>query len=248
MPEPLPLFPLNTPLVPGLVLPLNIFEPRYRAMVQELLDEPRDEAREFGVIAIREGRDPLREGTEALYGVGVSALLRQAEELEDGRFEIVTTGHRRFRLISVEPVPTGVAGAHSGDVTPADPDHDAGLASPAPLLRAQVEFLAEATSESDALLADQVAARFREYRSALGGQVQATVGEDEIPHDPTVLSYLVTAAMVVPQQERQQLLSADSTAARLTIARGMLSRETVLISELSAVPSLDIPGATPSVN
>ena len=39
-----------------------------------------------------------------------------------------------------------------------------------------MEFLAEATSESDALLADQVAARFREYRSALGGQVQATVG------------------------------------------------------------------------
>ena len=51
----LPLFPLTTALVPGLVLPLHIFEPRYRLMIEELLAKPEDE-REFGVIAVRESR------------------------------------------------------------------------------------------------------------------------------------------------------------------------------------------------
>ena len=53
MTEMLPLFPLGTVLYPGLVLPLNIFEPRYRQLVRDLLDEP--EPRRFGVIAIRQG-------------------------------------------------------------------------------------------------------------------------------------------------------------------------------------------------
>ena len=54
MAQQLPLFPLGTVLVPGLVLPLHIFEPRYRQLVADLEDLPEDE-REFGVIAIREG-------------------------------------------------------------------------------------------------------------------------------------------------------------------------------------------------
>jgi Lon protease-like protein len=55
MSERLPLFPLGTVLFPGLVLPLHIFEERYRQLVHELLDGP--EPRRFGVIAIRKGRE-----------------------------------------------------------------------------------------------------------------------------------------------------------------------------------------------
>lgn len=51
----LPLFPLNSVLFPGLVLPLNIFEERYRAMMRELLKTPEDEPRRFAVVAIRDG-------------------------------------------------------------------------------------------------------------------------------------------------------------------------------------------------
>ena len=51
----LPLFPLNTVLFPGLVLPLNVFEERYRAMMRELLKTPEDEPRQFAVVAIRDG-------------------------------------------------------------------------------------------------------------------------------------------------------------------------------------------------
>lgn len=222
VPEPLPLFPLNTPLVPGLVLPLHIFEPRYRGLVRDLLDMPDEDAREFGIIAVRDGRDISRDGMDALFPVGVSTILRQADELDDGRFEIVTTGSRRFRLLDLD--------------------------TSAPLLRGEVEFLDDLAGPTDAQLAGQVSRRFHEYRAALSGQVQATVDDDEIPQDPTVLSYLVTAAMVIPQDERQRLLAAVTTAERLAFASSLLARETLLISELAAVPALDLPGSAPSLN
>jgi uncharacterized protein len=225
---PLPLFPLNTALVPGLVLPLHIFEPRYRELVDELLAVPEEDDREFGIVAVRDGGDVARDGMDALYPVGTAAVLRQAERLPDGRFDIVTTGSRRFRI------------------------HE--LDDRAPLLRAQVEFLEDVDDPADALLARQVTHGFARYRAALSGQVAdaLVVDEDEdddgLPDDPAVLSYLVTAAMVLPTAERQELLAAPTTADRLMVARRMLSRETGLISALSAVPALELPGVEPSVN
>ena len=53
----LPLFPLNSVLFPGLVLPLNVFEQRYRALIRDLLALPEDAPRRFGVVAIRDGRE-----------------------------------------------------------------------------------------------------------------------------------------------------------------------------------------------
>ncbi len=225
VPATLPLFPLNTPLVPGLVLPLHIFEPRYRQLVEELLAIPDEDEREFGIVAVREGREVGRDGVDALYPVGTATVLRQADRHDDGRYDVVTTGSRRFRLVDLD-------------------DRQ-------PLLRGTVEFLDDVTDPADALLAGPVAARFHAYRAALSGQVVSPAEPDEdtdLPDDPTVLSYLVTAAMVLPSEERQLLLSAGSTAERLTLARALLARETALISALSAVPAIDIPGVAPSAN
>ena len=72
----MPLFPLGTVLFPGLVLPLHIFEERYRQLVRDLLDKP--EPREFGVIAIRHGRETGIDGVSDLYEVGCTAQVRQA--------------------------------------------------------------------------------------------------------------------------------------------------------------------------
>lgn len=226
MPELLPLFPLNTPLVPGLVLPLHIFEPRYRGMVADLLAVPAEDEREFGIVAVRDGHDLERDGLAALHPVGTATVLRQADRLDDGRYDIVTTGSRRFRILDVD--------------------------FSRPLLRAAVTFLDDITGPEDAALATQVAHRFHRYRVALSGQVSddiETTDEDtDLPDDPTVLSYLVTAAMVLPVDERQTLLAAETTAARLALARSLLTREAGLISTLGAVPSLDLPGVAPSVN
>src|ERR1035438_7357518 len=96
MSETLPLFPLGTVLYPGLLLPLHIFEDRYRQLVHELLDGPGPQ--HFGVIAIREGRETGVDSISSVYEIGCTAMLRQVREHEDGRFDLVTVGTQRFRL------------------------------------------------------------------------------------------------------------------------------------------------------
>jgi len=220
----LPLFPLNTPLVPGLVMPLHIFEPRYRSLVEDLLANPDEDAREFGIIAVRSGRTIETVGVDALYPVGTSTVLRQAERLDDGRYDIVTTGSRRFRVIDID--------------------------TSAPLIQGEVEFLDDVTSETDQIIARRVAQEFTTYRAILGGQLvdDSDAAIDDLPDDPTVLSYLVTAAMVLDSDERQDLLAASDTATRLIRAHRALVRENHLIAVLGAVPALELMANPPSAN
>src|SRR3984957_3317136 len=100
MAEMLPLFPLGAVLYPGMLLPLHIFEERYRQLVRDLLDRP--EPRRFGVIAIRKGRETGIDGVHSLYEIGCTATLRRVDELDDGRFDVVTVGTRRFRLLALD--------------------------------------------------------------------------------------------------------------------------------------------------
>jgi Lon protease-like protein len=88
----LPLFPLNTVLFPGMKLPLHIFEPRYRQMIGECIDEERP----FGVVLIRSG--PEVGGGAAPHEIGTTARLVEVERLDDGRFNIVCLGQDRFRI------------------------------------------------------------------------------------------------------------------------------------------------------
>ena len=94
----MPLFPLGLVLYPGVMLPLHIFEDRYRRLVRDLLDM-QDGTRLFGVVAIKAGREVGSEGITALHEIGCTAELRYAEAYEDGRFDIIVTGMTRFRLL-----------------------------------------------------------------------------------------------------------------------------------------------------
>src|SRR6202012_3733922 len=96
----LPLFPLGTVLFPGMLLPLHIFEDRYKELIQDLLDGP--EPRRFGVIAIKKGRETGVEGVSSLYEVGCTATVREAEENAEGGFDVVTVGGQRFRLEALD--------------------------------------------------------------------------------------------------------------------------------------------------
>ena len=211
---------------PGLVLPLHIFEPRYREMVEELLARPDEDDREFGIVAVRDGRDVAADGMAALYPVGT------ADDPAPGR-----AARRR-------PV------RHRHDRQPAVPAAR-GRRPASPSCARRWSTSTTSSDAADALLAEQVTRRFAAYRGALSGQVPDAVDADdpdddaELPDDPTVLSYLVTAAMLLPTDERQSLLAAPTTGDRLVLARSLLGRETALISALSAVPSLDVPGRAP---
>jgi len=89
----LPLFPLNVVLFPGMVLPLHIFEPRYRQMITEC----RKEDKPFGIVLTRPESKFMREET---YAVGTTAEIRELDELEDGRFILMAIGLQRFRILS----------------------------------------------------------------------------------------------------------------------------------------------------
>ena len=212
------LFPLNTILVPGLVLPLHIFEPRYRLMVQELLEIPDEEEREFGVVAIRDGHDVSTLGIDALHPIGISAVMREVAPSEGGRYDIVTTGARRFTVTALD--------------------------TSSPLLSAEVEWLPEPVPVESAelsLLTKSTLSEFSAYRAALSGGLNSDVSIfEELPKDPVVVGYLLTAAILLPTDERQALLAAETAESRLELVRTLLRRETSLIQHFGALPAIDL--------
>ncbi|MEM8923771.1 MAG: LON peptidase substrate-binding domain-containing protein [Actinomycetota bacterium] len=88
----MPQFPLGTVLFPTMLLPLHVFEPRYRTMVTDVLDG--DGA--FGVVLIERGSDVG--GDDHRSGFGTVAKVVEAEEFSDGRWALLTVGTERFRV------------------------------------------------------------------------------------------------------------------------------------------------------
>lgn len=86
------MFPLGTVLFPHAILPLHIFEPRYRAMMRDVLEGDQ----EFGVVLIERGSEVG--GGDVRFGVGTMAHIVQASELPDGRFALAAVGVQRFRV------------------------------------------------------------------------------------------------------------------------------------------------------
>jgi uncharacterized protein len=88
----LPLFPLNVVLFPHMALPLHVFEPRYRQMMADCLEE----GHSFGVVAIREGTET---GSTVPYEVGTLAKIVRIDRLDDGRMNLMVMGASRFAII-----------------------------------------------------------------------------------------------------------------------------------------------------
>lgn len=90
-----PLFPLHVVLFPGMLLPLHIFEERYRQMMTDCLaGEPR-----FGVVGIEQGSEV---GPPAnIFEVGTLAHVLRVGRYPDGRMDIITLGLRRFRVLKM---------------------------------------------------------------------------------------------------------------------------------------------------
>jgi uncharacterized protein len=89
----LPMFPLGSVLLPGAVLPLHVFEPRYRALVQHCLAT---DDHEFGLVLIDRGHEVG--GGDVRRPVGTVARMLQVAELDSGRYAVVAVGTRRIRV------------------------------------------------------------------------------------------------------------------------------------------------------
>lgn len=238
MTDRLPLFPLSSALFPGLVLPLNVFEERYRALVGDLLALPENAPRRFGVVAIRNGQEVAPTGQEgratgpaaglgddplgALYGYGCVADAAGIAEREGGGYELVATGLTRFRLLSVD-----VSGAY---------------------LVGEVEEVPEETGIGAGALASEVTRAFGTYQKRLAGARERTLSAQEFPDDVTVLSYLVAAAVVAETPVKQGLLEAPDSAARLTAELRLLRHETAVMDKLPSLPAVELTHQPVSAN
>jgi uncharacterized protein len=226
----LPLFPLSSALFPGLVLPLNVFEERYRALVGDLLALPESTPRRFGVVAIRHGQEVSPTGQDgldagplaglgddpmdALYGYGCIADAAGIAEREGGGYELVATGIVRFRLVSVDA---------SG-----------------PYLNAEIEELPDPPAEGAGALVSEAVRTFGAYQKRLAGARERSLSGQEFPDDPTVLSYLVAAAVIAGTPEKQRLLEAPDATARLTAELRLLRHESRIIDKLPSLPAVDL--------
>jgi len=86
----LPLFPLDLVLLPGIPLPLHVFEPRYKEMIGECLSGKTA----FGVVRAKD--------EEGIAEIGCTAeILTVTKEYDDGRMDIVTEGRERFEIVTV---------------------------------------------------------------------------------------------------------------------------------------------------
>ena len=218
----LPLFPLTTVLFPGMRLPLHIFEQRYQKLVADLLEQP--EPRQFGVIAIRKGRETGVDGVTALYDVGCVATVRQVDPREDGQFDLLTVGTQRFRLLRMD--------------------------RSRQYLQGEVEPLDEETGDAAAAAyaTQRVQAAFRGYLNALADRGGGVIRVADLPDEPLLLSYVFGAAMIIDLPDRQSRLAAPDAVTRLRAERALLARETGMLRATTSRPAPDFKYETHSPN
>lgn len=189
----LPMFPLGTVLVPGMVLPLHVFEPRYRALVADCLaGEP-----VFGVVLIERGSEVG--GGDVRTDLGTVARIVQVGRFPDGRFALVTVGTERIRVarwLPDDPYP-------QAEVVPA-PDAPPGPAAPA------------RRDEVARLLRRLVA-----LRAELGDP--APREPPDLNADPATASWQAAVLAGLGPWDAQRLLGIDDPAERLATLAGLLA-------------------------
>jgi len=201
----IPLFPLSHVLLPGMPLPLHVFEDRYRQLLDDIAEAPG--GAHFGVVALRTGTEAQTEWTvedePQLEPVGTLAEILELEPRADGTSDLLSVGSRRFRIVEL-------------------------IADGKPYLRAEVEYLVE---EDGPLTATQ-AARARDLLALYDAILMKLAGRatgSELPDDPNQLSYQIAARLPLPPAERQALLVSETTSARLERLATLLRREIALL-------------------
>ena len=204
LPSSLPLFPLGTVLYPGAILPLHVFEERYR----KLLREHGDDDPIFGIVLTRAGREV--EDEPATYEVGTAATLLGAHRYVDGRYDLAVRGGRRFRILS-------------GDWS------NGYLVAAVEWLEEPIGDRSAAER-----LREEVLIAFHRFLDAITKSVGTELPEDPLPSDPAEFGYAVAARLPLDRRERQALLEAPSATVRLEDLLTILRRERALLLDAGA--------------
>ncbi len=185
----IPLFPLNLVQFPNAITPLHIFEPRYRQMLKDVMDADKT----FGIL-FRNDEFYLESEMLPPGSIGCAVEVAVAQELLDGRSNILCVGLRRFRLVSY------VEGQ--------------------PYQQGEVEYFEDDTSLED--LSDEAgrAKDFFRRLLAVSRRLKGDRDEDaeafpDLPDDPQAVSFIVAAYLDIENNEKQELLEMTDTGERL---------------------------------
>ncbi|MDQ2648100.1 MAG: LON peptidase substrate-binding domain-containing protein [Actinomycetota bacterium] len=190
------MFPLGTVLLPGGVLPLHVFEPRYRALVQDCLVG----AKEFGVALIERGSEVG--GGDVRSDLGTMAGIAEAKELPDGRWALLTVGLRRIRIeawLDDDPYPRAEV------VDWPDPELDA-----------------VAEDAMRAPLADVIGRLRRVLALAAEAGDPVAPATVDLAEEPVLAGYQAASLAPVGPLDRQHLLAAPDAATRLALLSDLL--------------------------
>lgn len=207
----IPVFPLNHVLLPGMELPLHIFEPRYRQLLLDVQSGPGPAT--FGVIAPRsepQSNQPHTDHDGAdVPDVGTLAEILDVRSYDDGASDLFTIGRQRFRILEL-------------------------LLEGRPYLQARVDLLAEADGELHPWHVSETRRLCTEYLRLLSG-LTGRRADDELPRGANPLSYYVAGRLPLSSQDRQRLLCETTAANRLARAIPLLRREIGLLQMTRSV-------------
>ena len=206
MSELLPLFPLGTVLFPGALMPLHIFEPRYRLLIRRCSERHRP----FGVVLIRNGSEVG--GSAEPYDVGTEAKIVAESLLPNGRSYIDTRGERRFAVESLiaDAEPYLVGRVRYLD----EPDGDRATDHASVAREALGAYLLAVVAVTE---------------DSRGERVLADELRDAPPSD---LAYRIAGSLAVDAPQQQALLELETASARLEEETRILNRETELLRDL----------------
>jgi Lon protease-like protein len=197
------MFPLGSVLLPGGVLPLHVFEPRYRDMIRDCLRADGDP--EFGQALISHGWETG--GGDDRVMVGTVAQMLQVDAIDENRYALVAIGTRRIRInawLPDDPYPI----ADVDDWPDEDPDAP-GLALDVAASHARVR--------AARALAAQVVERLDEVDPTEFGGAPVDAGDDDISDDPLLATYHLATLAPIGPADRFRLLAAPGPAQRLDL-------------------------------
>ena len=200
------MFPLGTVMLPFAHLTLHIFEPRYRALVKDVLSGDG----EFGVVLIERGQEVG--GGDVRFGVGTVARIVQSAELPDGRWLVDAVGTERFRItewLPEDPYPLAMVEALEDE----PPQAGAGIEGEVAERRKAVEQLLRQ------VLALQV---------ELGFPAPSAVRT--LDENPAVAAFEAALLSPIGPMDTQKVLEAPGTVARLTLLETLLTEAREFLS------------------
>lgn len=200
----MPMFPLGSVLLPGGILPLHVFEPRYRDMIRDCLRA--DGEPEFGQALISHGWETG--GGDDRVMVGTVAQMLQVDAIDENRYALVAVGTRRIRInawLPDDPYPI----ADVEDWPDEDPD--------APGLALRVT-----ASHARVRAARALAARVAEHSDPTTGggdlgDLPVDSGDDAISDDPLLATYHLATLAPIGPADSFRLLAAPGPARRLDL-------------------------------